>query len=117
MLERKLGIKNDEKRKQRVNQQIESIGFGKGFMSFIDSIGTKVKSNSKSYRPQEYEFSDGEGPEEGDLEALEEKGQEDASDQEGFGSLEEEGDVVDIQNPLLWNEKGKAKSGQKSKSI
>ena len=44
-------------------------------MSFIDSIGTKVKSNSKSYRPQEYEFSDGEGPEEGDLEALEEKGQ------------------------------------------
>ena len=74
MLERKLGIKNDEKRKQRINQQIEQIGFGTGFMSFIDSIGTKVRSGGKSYRPQEYQFSDGEGPEEGDLENLEAEG-------------------------------------------
>jgi hypothetical protein len=36
MLERKLGIKNDVKRKQRVNKEIEKIGFGNGFMDFID---------------------------------------------------------------------------------
>lgn len=38
-------------------------------MSFIDDIEKKVKKLSPDeYRPQEYQFSDGEGIEEGDLE-------------------------------------------------
>ena len=51
-------------------------------MSFIDDIEKKVKTiKPEEYRPQEYQFSDGEGVEEGDL--LEE----DSSEQEGFSDI------------------------------
>jgi hypothetical protein len=69
MLEKKLGIKNDAKRKKKVNKEIEGLGFGTGFMDFIDGIETKVIKSKKEYKPQEYVFSDGEGPEEGDFNA------------------------------------------------
>ncbi len=69
MLERKLGISTDAKRKKRVNAQIEEIGFGTGFMDFLDGIEKKVRKLPKDkYKPQDYVFSDGEGPEEDDFE-------------------------------------------------
>jgi hypothetical protein len=37
-------------------------------MDFIDGIEKKVRGmDAEEYLPQEYEFSEGEGPEEGDL--------------------------------------------------
>ena len=82
MLEKKLGIKNDPKKKKRVIKSLEQEGLGDGFMDFLDGIENKLKMKKDTYKPQEYVFSDGEGPEEGDLEMA--KGKEDDSDQEGF---------------------------------
>lgn len=84
MLERKLGIKKDTKKRRKLNQAVEQEGFGTGFMDFIDGIEKKVKlMPEEEYLPQDYEFSDGEGPEEGDLLMEEESG----SDQEGFDDI------------------------------
>ncbi|CDW86880.1 nucleolar mif4g domain-containing protein 1 [Stylonychia lemnae] len=80
MLEKKLGIKNDPKKRKKVNQAIEVEGYGTGFMDFLDGIENKIKSKKEVYRPQDYEFSDGEGPEEGDILM----GQEDEDHQVGF---------------------------------
>jgi hypothetical protein len=46
MLEKKLGIK-DEKKRKKVNQAIGQEGYGNGFLDFLDSIGTKVKQDAK----------------------------------------------------------------------
>jgi hypothetical protein len=43
MLERKLGIKKDSKKRRKLNQAVEQEGFGSGFMDFIDGIEKKVK--------------------------------------------------------------------------
>jgi hypothetical protein len=85
MLERKLGIKKDTKKRTKLNQAVEQEGFGSGFMDFIDGIEKKVKlMPEEEYLPQDYEFSDGEGPEEGDL-LMDEGGS--GSDQEGFDDI------------------------------
>ena len=94
MLERKLGIKKDTKKRRKLNQAVEQEGFGSGFMDFIDGIEKKVKLMPEDeYQPKDYEFSDGEGAEEGDL-FMEEGGS--GSDQEGFDDIsshhEEEGE-------------------------
>ena len=58
-------------------------------MDFIDGIEKKVKlMPEEEYLPQDYEFSDGEGPEEGDL--LMEEGSD--SDQEGFDDISSHGE-------------------------
>jgi hypothetical protein len=36
-------------------------------MSFLDEIETKLKMTKTEYKPIDYEFSDGEGIEEGDV--------------------------------------------------
>jgi hypothetical protein len=43
MLERKLGIKKDGKKRRKLNQAVEQEGFGSGFMEFIDGIEKKVR--------------------------------------------------------------------------
>ena len=51
-------------------------------MSFVDSIEKKVRNmKEEEYRPQEYQFSDGEGVEEGELMM------DDSSEQEGFSEI------------------------------
>ena len=68
ILERRLGIRANARKRRKLNQVVEEEGFGRGFMDFIDGIETKVKTQAvEGYRPQEYVFSDGEGVEEGDL--------------------------------------------------
>ena len=58
-------------------------------MDFFDGIEKKVKlMPEEEYLPQDYEFSDGEGPEEGDL--LMEEGSD--SDQEGFDDISSHGE-------------------------
>ena len=42
MLEKKLGVNKDEKRKKRLNREIEAQGFGTGFMDFLDKIEGKI---------------------------------------------------------------------------
>ena len=54
-LERKLGFK-DEKRKKRNIIQTEMEGFGKGFITFLDSLDKKVKQNIDKYSKQDYDF-------------------------------------------------------------
>lgn len=87
MLEKKLGIKNNSKKRQKVNQAIEDEGFGKGFMDFLDQLDGKIAVDPKQYKPQEYEFSDGEGPEENELMI---GGGGSDSDQDGFEDFSEE---------------------------
>ena len=36
-------------------------------MTFLDGIENKLQKGKNEYKPEEYVFSDGEGPEEGDL--------------------------------------------------
>ena len=86
MLEKKLGIKNDAKRKKRLYKEAEVEGLGKGFMDFLDNVTSKVKMDNKKYKPEEYEFSEGEGMEEEQLQMNEESD----SDQEGFNEFGEE---------------------------
>jgi hypothetical protein len=87
MLERRLGIKANDRKRRKLNQAVEEEGFGRGFMSFIDDIEKKVKTiPPEEYRPQDYQFSDGEGIEEGDL--LDEE----SSEQEGFSDIMSEAD-------------------------
>lgn len=67
-LEKRLGIKsNDAKKRKKLNKTIGQEGYGTGFLDFLDDIENKIKMNAKQYEPKEYEFSDGEGIEEGDL--------------------------------------------------
>jgi hypothetical protein len=42
MLEKKLGVKNNEKRKKKLNKIIDVEGFGDGFMDFLDGIENKI---------------------------------------------------------------------------
>jgi hypothetical protein len=57
-------------------------------MDFIDGIEKKVRSmQPEEYLPQEYEFSDGEGQEEGDLIMEEQSG----SDLDGFDDISSDG--------------------------
>jgi hypothetical protein len=57
-------------------------------MDFIDGIEKKVRTmQPEEYLPQEYEFSDGEGQEEGDLIMEEQSG----SDQDGFDDISSDG--------------------------
>lgn len=65
-LEKKLGIK-DSKQRKKINNMIGKEGYGDGFLDFLDDIQNKVSMNRKQYKPQDYEFSDGEGIEEGDV--------------------------------------------------
>ena len=54
-LEKKLGVKSDPKKKDRLQKSIESEGLGKGFLSFLDDIGSKVKNKSlKTMKRDEY---------------------------------------------------------------
>lgn len=84
-LERKLGAK-DSKKRRKLNDAIETEGFGTGFMDFIDGIEGKLGAEEEAYEPKEYVFSDGEGVEEGDMVGF----ASDDSDQEGFDDLESE---------------------------
>lgn len=53
-LEKKLGVK-DAKKKDKLQKSIESEGLGKGFLSFLDEIGSKVKNKGlKSLKREEY---------------------------------------------------------------
>ena len=79
-LERKLGIAANDRKRRRLNQVVEEEGFGKGFMQFVDGIEKKVKG-LVDYKPLDYEFSDGEGVEEGELMGDE------SSEQEGFSDI------------------------------
>lgn len=90
MLEKKLGIKNNDKKKKKINTLIDKEGFGDGFMNFIDGIEEKVKVDKSYYKPQEYVFSDGEGPVEEDFFNA---GDVSDSDQEGFDDNDSDGDV------------------------
>lgn len=89
MLEKKLGAGKDAKKRRKLNQAIEVEGFGKGFMDFIDGIEGKLKNGQDDYVPQNYEFSDGEGIEEGDMYGIGGADMEDfsGSDQEGFDDM------------------------------
>ena len=63
MLEKKLGIKGNDKKKKKIHSTID-MDVGTGFMDFLDDIGKKIKIDPKQYKPQEYIFSDDEGIEE-----------------------------------------------------
>jgi hypothetical protein len=58
MLERKLGLSNDEKRKRRNDKQTDLEGFGLGFMEFLDGIEKKAKMKKEDYKKEEYKFND-----------------------------------------------------------
>ena len=60
MLERKLGIRTDEKRKKRYFNRIEQEGLGLGIFDFLDDIEKKAKLNRDEYvKPEaEYKFND-----------------------------------------------------------
>ena len=60
MLERKLGIRTDPKRKNRYFQRIEQEGLGLGIFDFLDDIEKKAKIDKAEYqRPnEEYKFND-----------------------------------------------------------
>ena len=89
MLEKRLGVKKDSKKRRKLNQAVEQEGYGTGFMDFIDGIEKKVREmKPEEYLPKDYEFSDGEGAEEGDLLMEEQSG----SDQEGFDDIESDTD-------------------------
>ena len=49
MLEKKLGLNKDVKRKARNDKQTDLEGYGLGFMSFLDTIETKAKMAVRSY--------------------------------------------------------------------
>ena len=77
MLERRLGITNDPKRKARNDKQTDLQGFGLGFMSFLDGIDKKVKMSADKYvvPDKEYKFNDPDyevAPGESDLSEVEE---------------------------------------------
>lgn len=42
MLEKKLGIKNNDKKKKKIFKSIEEEGFGTGFLDFLDDIENKI---------------------------------------------------------------------------
>jgi len=87
MLERRLGIKASDRKRRKLNQEVEDEGFGKGFMNFIDGIEKKIKNlKEDDYVPENYEFSDGEGMDENDLREM----QEDSSEQEGFSDFSDD---------------------------
>lgn len=67
-------------------------------MDFLDGIEDKLKVDTDEYEPKEYVFSDGEGPEEGDLLMENEVEEGDSgSDQEGFDDFEsDDEEIVDI---------------------
>ena len=55
-LEKKLGVKSDPKKKDKLQKSIESEGLGKGFLSFLDEIESKVKNTKfkKNMKLDEY---------------------------------------------------------------
>jgi hypothetical protein len=57
-LERRLGIRANDRKRRKLHQAVEDEGFGRGFMAFLDSIDHKLKEGN-DYEPEEYEFSDG----------------------------------------------------------
>lgn len=59
MLEKKLGLNKDAKRKARNDKQTELEGYGLGFMSFLDSIEGKAKLKMESYKQpkEDYKFN------------------------------------------------------------
>ena len=59
-LERKLGLRTDEKRKKRYLQRIEEEGLGLGIFDFLKDIETKAKMDVSQYKraDQEYKFND-----------------------------------------------------------
>ena len=57
-LERKLGVKGDKRKKDKIQKQIEQEGLGVGFMSFLDEIDSLVKDTSKKYKKKDYAFLD-----------------------------------------------------------
>lgn len=57
MLEKKLGLKNNEKMKKKVTKKIEMEGMGVGFLDFLDEITETVKDNKK-FKQKEYDFLD-----------------------------------------------------------
>lgn len=57
MLEKKLGLKLDKKRKERNNRQAEQEGLGVGFLSFLDRIDSKVRMDQHSYRKPERPYA------------------------------------------------------------
>ena len=78
-------------------------------MSFIDGIETKVVK-STDYQPEDYQFSDGEGVEEGQLQAV----ADDDSDQEGFDDVISEDDSSPKTKAKSSKVKGKASIVQES---
>lgn len=63
-LEGKLGVRNDKKKKEKINKQGEREGLGIGFLSFLDGISGKVKDSAykaklaRGEKPGEYDFND-----------------------------------------------------------
>lgn len=57
MLERKLGLNNDKKRKARNDRQTDLEGFGLGFMEFLDSIEGKIKMQAYQVPKDDYKFN------------------------------------------------------------
>lgn len=51
MLEKKLGIKNDAKKRKKINKAIGLEGFGDGFMDFLDDIENKLQKDTNQYKP------------------------------------------------------------------
>lgn len=100
MLERKLGLYKDPKRKARNDRQTDMEGFGLGFMSFLDTVEDKVKMSKDQYKvpKDDYKFNNPEfevAPGESDLSNIEQqKVADDSSNQEGFD--DEESEVEDI---------------------
>lgn len=60
MLEKKLGLNKDVKRKARHDRQTEMEGLGLGFLSFLDDIDKKARLKMEDYKPpsEEYKFND-----------------------------------------------------------
>ena len=49
MLEKKLGLNKDVKRKARHDRQTEMEGLGLGFLSFLDGIEKKARLKMEDY--------------------------------------------------------------------
>ena len=47
-LERKLGVRGDQKKVKKLQSQLENEGLGLGFLDFLDAIPAKVKNKAVS---------------------------------------------------------------------
>jgi hypothetical protein len=90
-----MGFKNDLKKKNKEQRQIESQGMGLGFLDFLDGLDTKVKDKKKYSKGEyqkmfkDYDFNDDAKEVMLDMADIMPKGTTDGDDQSGFsGDME-----------------------------